>query len=80
MRFTKVNEVPKVRRSQHKLKDDLERFIASGLKIARIDFHADEYKSASVAVSCLSIAIKRHGFNGIKVFRRGNDVYLQNDM
>lgn len=79
MRFTKVDAVPKGR-TNHKLKDDLERFVQSGVKVARVDFYEGEYKSARVAVSVLNVAIKKHGFNGIKVFQRGNAVYLENNM
>jgi hypothetical protein len=79
MRFTKVDEVPK-KRAYHRLKDDLERFMQSGLKVARIDFHPDEYKSARVAASVLKAAIKRHGLNGITVIQRGDNVYLENNM
>ena len=79
MRFTKVDEVPK-KAAYHKLKDDLERFVASGLKVARVDFHEGEYKSAKVATESLRIAIKRHCFNGIKVFQRSGHVYLENNM
>lgn len=79
MRFTKVDEVPK-KKAYHKLKDDLERFIQSGATIVRIDFHEGEYKSATVAVTVLRAAIKRHHFNGIKVFKRGDNVYLENNM
>lgn len=79
MRFTKVDEVPK-RGAYHDLKDDLDRFMKSGLKIAKIDFHQDEYKSATIAANCLRVAVKRHGLNGIKVILRGGNVYLENNM
>lgn len=79
MRFTEVNEVPK-KAAYHKLKDDLERFVRSGVKIARVDLHEGEYKSATVAAHCLHAAIKRHHFTGIKVFQRGDNVYLENNM
>lgn len=79
MRFTKVDEVPK-KKAYHKLKDDLDRFVQSGLKVAKIDFHQGEYKSATVAAQCLRVAIKRHCYNGIKVWQRGDNVYLENDM
>lgn len=79
MKFTKVDEAPK-KKTYHKLKDDLERFVQSGAKIAKIEFHEGEYKSATVAASCLRTAVKRHCFNGITVFQRGDNVYLENDM
>ena len=79
MRFTKVDEVPKSR-TNHKLKDDLERFVQSGVKIARVDFYEGEYKSARVAVQVLRVAVKKHGFTGITVFQRGDNVYLENNM
>lgn len=79
MRFTKVDEVPK-KRAYHSLKDDLDRFVKSGLKVAKIDFQPGEYKSATIATNCLRVAIKRHGFNGIEVFQRGDNVYLENNM
>lgn len=79
MRFTEVNEVPK-RASYHKLKEDFERFIQSGAKVAKIEFHKGEYKSAKVASCCLKAAVKRHHFNNIEVFKRGDDVYLMNKM
>lgn len=80
MRFIEATEVPDKKAGKHRLKDDLERFVQSGLKIARIDFHEGEYKSAAVAARCLHTAIKRHGFNGIKVFQRGDHIYLENNM
>lgn len=79
MRFTKVDEVPN-KKAYHKLKDDLERFIQSGAKIAKIEFHQGEYKSTTVAANCLRVAVKRHCFNNIKVFQRGDNVYLENEM
>lgn len=79
MRFTRVDEVPK-KAAYHNLKDELERFISSGMKVARVDFHEGEYKSAAIAAGCMKIAIKRHGINGIKVFQRGDHVYLENNM
>ncbi len=78
MRFTEVNEVPK-KKAYHKLKEDLERFVQSGVKIAKIEFHQGEYKSATVAAGVLRVAIKRHGFNGIEVFQRGDNLYLANN-
>lgn len=80
MRFTKVNEVPKKRAAYHRLKDDLERFVQSGLEIAKIDFHEGEYKSATVAANVISAAVKRHGFNDIKVIQRGDNVYLKRNV
>lgn len=79
MRFTKVDEVPK-KRAYHHLKDDLERFVQSKVGIVKIDFHEGEYKSATVAASVLRNAVKRHGFTGVKVFQRGDNVYLENNM
>ena len=79
MRFTKVDEVPK-KKAYHKLKDDLERFMQSGVKIAKIDFHEGEYKSSRVATSVLRNAIRRHGLNGIRVIQGGDNVYLENNM
>lgn len=79
MRFTKVDEVPK-RATYHKLKDDLERFIQSGAAVAKIEFHQGEYKSTKVAVGCLKAAVKRHHFNNIEVFKRGDNVYLARKM
>ena len=79
MRFTEVKEVPN-KRVYHKLKDDLERFIQSGVKIVKIEFHKDEYKSATVAARVLKEAVKRHGYTGIMVFQRGDNVYLENNM
>ena len=79
MRFTKVDEVPN-RRAYHDLKDDLDRFMKSGLKIAKIDFQPGEYKSATIAANCLRVAVKRHCLNGIKVILRGDNVYLENNM
>lgn len=78
MRFTKIDEIPQ-KRTYHHLKDDLERFIQSGAKIVKIEFHQGEYKNATVASGCLRLAIKRHLFTGIKVIQRGDDVYLVND-
>lgn len=79
MKFIGVKEVPK-KRSYNNLKDCLERFVASGLKVVKIELHHGEYKSATIAANCLRTAVKRHGFNYIKVFQRGDDVYLENDM
>ena len=79
MRFTYVEEVPN-KRTYNNLKDELERFVQSGLKVARVDFQEGEYKDGHSAANCLRSAIKRHLYNGIKVFERGGNVYLENDM
>lgn len=79
MRFTEVNEVPKPKRGYHHLKEDLERFVQSRTKIVKIEFHEGEYANAKSAVSCLTAAIKRHHITGVKVFMRGDNVYLENN-
>lgn len=79
MRFTYVEEVPN-KRAYNNLKDELERFVQSGLKVARVDFHEGEYKDSHSAANCLRQAIKRHLYNGIMVFERNGNVYLENNM
>lgn len=78
MRFTEVNEVPAPKKQYHKLKDDLEKFVQSRIPIAKVEFHEGEYANAKSAVSCLTAAVKRHHFAGVKVFKRGDNVYLEN--
>ena len=79
MRFTYVEEVPN-KRDYNNLKDELERFVQSGLKVARVDFQEGEYKDSRSAANCLRQAIKRHLYNGIKVLERNGNVYLENNM
>lgn len=79
MRFTEVNEVPLPKRTYHRLKDDLERFVQSKMAIAKIEFHEGEYANTKSASNCLQQAIKRHHFAGIKVIQRGDNLYLENN-
>ena len=77
MRFTKTDNVKGKRCRRHNLKDDLERFLHSGMRIVVIDFHENEYSSLSVAYNCIDKAIKRHGFTNIRVFQNDGKIYLE---
>ena len=79
MKFVKVDELPK-RRSKKNLRVFLDEFICSNIKVAKVDFKSDEYKSAKTRRHCLSLAIKRD-FYPIKVTQIGDEVFfIRTDM
>lgn len=74
MKFVEVKEIPG-KRENHRLKDKWEEFMASNIKIAKVDLKEDEYASAHVASSVMRISIKHYGYP-ITVIRRGDEIYL----
>lgn len=78
MKLIPVDAIPKVS-GYHKLQDLIEEFVNGDAKIVKVDFGEDDYKSPTVCRSCLSAAIKRSK-RSVKVWRRGNEVFLSKDI
>ena len=78
MKLIPVEQIPKMN-GYHKLQDLIEEFVNSEAKIVKVDFTEEDYKSATVCRSCLAAAIKRSK-RSVKVWRRGNEVFLSKDI
>ena len=77
MKLIPVDAIPKVS-GYHKLQELIEEFVNGDAKIVKVDFGEDDYKSPTVCRSCLAAAIKRSK-RSVKVWRRGNEVFLSKD-
>lgn len=74
MNLIPVESVPQTK-PYHRLQDLIEEFVKGDADIVRVDFSESDYKSATVARSCLGVAVKRSKYN-IKVWLRGKQVFL----
>lgn len=78
MKLILVDAIPKMS-GYHKLQELIEEFVNSNAKIVKVDFDEEDYKSPAVCRSCLAAAIKRSK-RSIKVWRRGNEIFLSKDI
>lgn len=78
MKLIPVDAIPKVS-GYHKLQELIEEFVNGDAKIVKVNFTEDDYKSPTVCRSCLAAAIKRSK-RSVKVWRRGNEVFLSKDI
>lgn len=78
MKLIPVDTMPKAG-GYHKLQELIEEFVNSDAKIVKVDFNEDDYKSPTVCRSCLAAAIKRSK-RSVKVWKRGNEVFLSKDI
>lgn len=78
MKLIPVDAIPKVN-GYHKLQELIEEFVDSDAKIVKVDFGEEDYKSPAVCRSCMAAAIKRSK-RSIKVWRRGNEIFLSKDI
>lgn len=73
-----VESVPQEkRRSKHKLLDFIEEFENSKLKVAKVDFNDTDYKKPLYCYKSLYNAVRYYKRKGIKVYLRGEEVYLK---
>ena len=76
LKLKAVDSIPVLGR-KHNLQELIDEFIASGRGVMEVCFEKGaDYKSASVCRSCLAIAIAHSRHYGVKVMRRGNQVFL----
>ena len=77
MRFVRVkeNEIPRGKKSMHKLEAELNEFMAMNVMCVRVAFTELEYKTATTCYSSLSKAIKRYALP-IRAFTRNGNLYL----
>lgn len=79
MKLVPVEAVPYTNgHRRHDLQALIEEFVESDARIVKIELDELDYKSPSVCRSCINVAIKRSK-RGIKVFLRGNMVFLSKD-
>ncbi|MBM6725019.1 hypothetical protein [Pseudoflavonifractor phocaeensis] len=78
MKLIPVDAIPKVN-GYHKLQELIEEFVNSDAKIVKVDFGEEDYTSPAVCRSCMAAAIKRSK-RSIKVWRRGNEIFLSKDI
>lgn len=75
MKLIPTDKVPEVKRNYNKLQDMIEEFVNGPYEVVKVQLNKNEYKSVEVCASVLRIAVKRSRYS-VKVFKRGNDVYL----
>lgn len=78
MKLTPVGQIPKMN-GYHKLQELIEEFTNGDAKIVKVEFSETDYKSPAVCRSCLAAAIKRSK-RPVKVWRRGNEIFLSKDV
>lgn len=74
MKLVPVDQIPKIS-GYHRLQELIEEFVNGEAKIVKVDFGEDDYKSPTVCRACLAAAVKRSK-HSVKVWRRGNEVFL----
>lgn len=75
MKLIPTDKVPEVKRNYNKLQDMIEEFVNGPYEVVKVQLNENEYKSVETCVSSLRVAVKRSRYS-VKVFKRGNDVYL----
>ena len=75
MKLVPVNEIPD-RRKYHKLQALIEEFVNSPYEIARCENVTEEYQNAESAAGSLRTAVRRSKCFGVKVIKRGENIYL----
>lgn len=78
MKLIPVDQIPKMN-GYHKLQDLIEEFVNGDAKIVKVDFGTGDCPSPAVCRSCLAAAIER-SLRQVKVWRRGNEVFLSKDI
>lgn len=78
MKLTPVDQIPKMN-GYHKLQELIEEITNGDAKIVKVEFSETDYKSPAVCRSCLAAAIKRSK-RPVKVWRRGNEIFLSRDV
>lgn len=74
MKFVEVKDVPGLK-VNHRLKDMWDEFMASNMKMAKVNLDEGEYSSVVVAASVMAVSIRRYGYP-IRLIRRGDEIYL----
>ena len=78
MKLIPVDQIPKMN-GYHKLQELIEEFTNGDAKIVKVGFSETDYKSPAICRSCLAAAIKRSK-RPVKVWRRGNEIFLSKDV
>ena len=76
MKLIPVDQIPKMN-GYHKLQELIEEI--TNAKIVKVEFSETDYKSPAICRSCLAAAIKRSK-RPVKVWRRGNEIFLSKDV
>lgn len=78
MKLTPVDQIPKMN-GYLRLQELFRGFTYGGAKIVKVEFCETVYKSPAVCRSCLAAAFRRSK-RPVKVWRRGNEVFLSRDV
>lgn len=76
MKFVKVDELPACKRGWHSLLDMIDEFVYSDIKIVKVDFDRNDYKTVKSCDSSIRAAVKRSGHR-VKVIQRNGEIYLK---
>lgn len=75
MKLVPTDKIPEVKRTYNNLQEIIEGFVNGPYEVVKVQLKEGEYKNAKSCAGCLRIAVKRSRYS-VKVFQRGNDVYL----
>lgn len=75
MKLVPTDKIPEFKRKYNKLQEIIEDFVNGPYEVVKVQLKDGEYKNTKSCVSCLRIAIKRSRYS-VKVFKRGDDIYL----
>lgn len=78
MKLTPVDQIPKMN-GYHKLQELIEEFTNGDAKIVKVEFSETDYKSPAVAGLVWPRPSKRSK-RPVKVWRRGNEIFLSRDV
>lgn len=76
MKMKPVDSIPNIKRcAKHSLQDFIADFMDLDSRIVMVEYGPSDYKSATVAASCLSVAAKKSGYP-VKVMKRKDKIFL----
>ena len=76
MKMKPVDSIPNIKRhAKHPLQDFIADFMDLDSRIVMVEYEENDYKSATVAASCLSVAAKKSGYP-VKVTKRKDKIFL----
>ena len=78
MKLIPVDQIPKMN-GYHKLQELIEEFTNGDAKIVKVDLARPIINPPAICRSCLAAAIKRSK-RPVKVWRRGNEIFLSKDV
>ena len=80
MKLVEINEIPKARRTANNLSIVIEEFVNSRRHFTKVETAENEYANPKSCGGSLNLAVKRLGYNHVKVHVLNGNVYLENSL